>query len=135
MRPVLLIVTFLLWFAPGAQARLQSGEVRVWEVQEITLASARDHANPYVDVECWVELEGPDFRRRVYGFWDGGRIFKVRIVATRPGDWTWRVGSNRADDQGCQAPENSAPCPGRPPKSSRTRIAAVSCAPAKMGMR
>ena len=83
-----------------AQARLQSGEVRVWEVQEITLAAARDYANPYVDVECWVELEGPDFRRRVYGFWDGGRTFKVRIVATRPGEWTWRAGSNRVDDPG-----------------------------------
>jgi hypothetical protein len=100
MRQVLLFVILLPWFAPDARARLQSGEVRVWEVQEITLAAARDHANPYVDVQCWVELEGPHFRRRVYGFWDGGRIFKVRIVATRPGEWTWRVGSNRADDAG-----------------------------------
>ena len=58
------------------------------------------YANPYVDVECWVELEGPDFKRRVYGFWDGGRTFKVRIVATHPGEWSWRVGANRADDAG-----------------------------------
>ncbi len=86
--------------ACDAHARLQSGEVRVWDVQEITLATARDYANPYVDVECWVELEGPDYRRRVYGFWDGGRTFKVRLVATHPGQWTWRVGSNRPDDVG-----------------------------------
>jgi hypothetical protein len=83
-----------------AQARLQSGEVHVWDLQEITLATARDYANPYVEVECWVELEGPDFRRRVYGFWDGGRTFRVRIVATHPGQWSWRVGSNRPDDPG-----------------------------------
>lgn len=86
--------------APAFAARLQSGEAHVWEVQEITLAAARDYANPYADVECWVELEGPGFRRRVYGFWDGGRIFKVRIVATVPGSWSWRVGSNHADDPG-----------------------------------
>ena len=86
-----------LSLALPAAARLQSGEVHVWEVQEITLAATRDYANPYADIECWVELEGPDFRRRVYGFWDGGRIFKVRIVATQPGDWTWRAGSNRDD--------------------------------------
>ncbi|HUQ10180.1 MAG TPA: DUF5060 domain-containing protein [Steroidobacteraceae bacterium] len=85
---------------PAAAARLQSGEAHVWEVQEITLGAARDYANPYVDVECWVELEGPGFKRRVYGFWDGGRIFKVRVVATQPGDWTWRVGSNHPDDMG-----------------------------------
>ena len=66
-------------------ARLQSGEVHVWEVQEITLAAARDYANPYVEVECWVDLTGPDFKRRVYGFWDGGRTFKVRFVATASG--------------------------------------------------
>jgi hypothetical protein len=85
-----------------ADARLLSGEVRTWDVQEITFAAARDYANPYADVECWVELEGPDFRRRVYGFWDGGRTFKVRLVATAPGDWTWRAASNRPDDAGLQ---------------------------------
>ena len=50
--------------ARDAHARLQSGEVHVWELQEITLAAARDYANPYVDVECWVDFEGPDFTGR-----------------------------------------------------------------------
>ncbi len=96
----LLSTLIFLLFAWPAAARLQSGEVHVWQVQEITLAAARQYANPYVDVECWVELQGPDFKRRVYGFWDGGRTFKVRIVATRPGEWSWRVGANRTDDPG-----------------------------------
>ena len=90
---------------PGVHAaatRLQSGEVHVWETQEITLATARDYANPYVEVECWVELSGPDFSKRVYGFWDGGRTFKVRVVATQPGQWSWRVGSNQPADAGLQ---------------------------------
>ena len=86
--------------ARDAHARLQSGEVHVWELQEITLAAARDYANPYVEVECWVDLEGPDFRRRVDGFWDGGRTYKVRVVATAPGQWSWRVGSNQPADAG-----------------------------------
>lgn len=83
-----------------AQTRLVSGEVRVWEAQEITFQAARDYANPYVEVECWIELSGPNFKRRVYGFWDGGRIFKVRFVAPTPGDWTWQVGSNQPSDEG-----------------------------------
>jgi hypothetical protein len=86
--------------AGAAYARLQSGEVHVWETQEITLATARDYANPYVEVDCWIDLEGPGFKRRVYGFWDGGRTFKLRFVATEPGEWTWRVASNRPDDAG-----------------------------------
>jgi uncharacterized protein DUF4038/uncharacterized protein DUF5060 len=99
-RSFLLLTLALASGAPTLAARLQSGEVHVWETQEITLAAAREYANPYVDVECWVDLDGPDFHRRVYGFWDGGRTFKVRLVATSPGDWTWRVGSNRPDDTG-----------------------------------
>jgi hypothetical protein len=88
-----------LCFSP-AHARLQSGEVQVWQVQEITLAAAREYANPYTDVDLWVELEGPAFKRRVYGFWDGGRTFRIRIVATHPGEWSWSAGSNRPDDPG-----------------------------------
>jgi hypothetical protein len=96
----LMSTLIFLSFALPTPARLQSGEVQVWQVQEITLEAARQYANPYADVECWVELEGPDFKRRVYGFWDGGRTFKVRIVATHPGEWSWRVGTNHSDDPG-----------------------------------
>ena len=68
------------------------------------LGGAGDHApgraglpQPLRDVVCWIDLEGPGFARRVYGFWDGGRTFKVRFVATAPGEWRWRSGSNQPD--------------------------------------
>jgi hypothetical protein len=96
----LLSSLLFLSIAAPSLARLQSGEVPVWQVQEITLAAARDYANPYVDVECWVDLAGPGFKRRVHGFWDGGRTFRIRVVATQPGQWSWSVGSNRTDDPG-----------------------------------
>jgi hypothetical protein len=97
---ILILAVFLVLLGQPAQARLQSGEVHVWEMQEITLAAARDYANPYADVTCGVELSGPDFQARVYGFWDGGHTFKVRVVATHPGEWSWRVFSNHPDDAG-----------------------------------
>jgi len=53
-----------------------------------------------VGVVCWIDLEGPGFSRRVHGFWDGGRTFRVRFVATAPGEWRWRAGSNQPDDAG-----------------------------------
>ena len=68
-----------------------------WEKQELTFTAASAHANPYTDVTVWVDLEGPGFRQRVYGFWDGGPTFRVRIVATAPGAWSWRSGSSPAD--------------------------------------
>ena len=33
----------------------------------------------------WVDLQGPGFERRCYGFWDGGDVFRVRVLATAPG--------------------------------------------------
>ena len=98
LKHILLLASLLL--AGVAHARLQSGEVHVWETQEITFEAARDYANPYVDVTIWIELDGPGFSRKVYGFWDGGRTFKVRFVATTPGDWRWKVGATPADDAG-----------------------------------
>ena len=97
-----LILSFILLSISlmPAHARLLSGEVHVWETQEITLQSSREYANPYAEVECWIELRGPDFKRRIYGFWDGERTFKVRFVATKPGEWTWHAGSNHVDDEG-----------------------------------
>jgi hypothetical protein len=75
-------------------------KVRVWEMQEIVLKAEKEYENYYTDVTCWVELKGPGFSRRVYGFWDGGNIFKVRIAATKPGKWQWTSGSDKTDDKG-----------------------------------
>ena len=69
----------------------------VWEKQELTFTAASTFANPYTDVVVWIDLIGPGFQKRIYGFWDGGRIFRVRLVATAPGTWTWRSGSAPAD--------------------------------------
>ncbi len=71
--------------------------VHVWEKVEIVLTAHEAYENPYTDVTVWVDLEGPDFKKRVYGFWDGGSTFRVRVVANAPGDWVWRSGANHAD--------------------------------------
>jgi len=80
--------------------------VHVWEKVEIVLAAQKTCTNPYTDVDVYVDLEGPDFRRRCYGFWDGGSTFRVRVLATRPGTWRWRSGSN-TDDPGLNAATGS----------------------------
>jgi len=77
-----------------------SSDVHVWEMKEVILKAEKHYDNYYKDVECWVDLEGPDFSRRVYAFWDGDDVFIVRVVATKPGKWTYRSGSNQKDDKG-----------------------------------
>ncbi len=74
--------------------------IHTWEMYEITLTAENEYDNPYTEVTCWVDLEGPDFSRRIYGFWDGDNIFRVRIVATMPGKWRWQSSSNQSGDNG-----------------------------------
>ena len=69
----------------------------VWEKVEITLNSKVKYTNPYTDATVWVDLKGPGFNKRCYGFWDGGDTFRVRVMATAPGTWTWSSGSQPED--------------------------------------
>ncbi len=79
---------------------LAATRVHVWEMKEIVLKAEKKYENYYTDVTCWVELKGPDFSKRIYGFWDGSNRFVVRMVATAPGKWQWTSGSNQPDDKG-----------------------------------
>jgi len=69
----------------------------VWDKVEIALHAQTVYKNPYKDVTVWVDLKGPGFEKRCYGFWDGGNTFRVRVMATTPGDWTWQSGSTPND--------------------------------------
>jgi hypothetical protein len=78
----------------------------VWEKLDLTFEAQRDYANAYTDVVVWVDLTGPGFSKRVYGFWNGGRSFVVRVLATRAGRWSWTSGSS-TDDPGLSAKTGS----------------------------
>ena len=71
--------------------------VHVWDMHELSFACKNKYKNPYIEVSMWVDLEGPGFSERIYGFWDGGQTFRVRVVATKPGIWVWKSGSNTKD--------------------------------------
>ncbi|MBD0377922.1 MAG: DUF5060 domain-containing protein, partial [Flavisolibacter sp.] len=75
-----------------------SANPHVWEMQEITFKAEKVYDNYYKDVTVWVDLKGPEFSKRVYGFWDGDNVFKIRLVATRPGRWEWTSGTNQKED-------------------------------------
>ena len=99
-----LLISVLFWILiTGISCRRNSEneeKLHTWEMVEITLLAEKEYNNPYTDVTCWVQLDGPDFSKRVYGFWDGGNTFKVRVVATNPGKWNWQSFSNQSADNG-----------------------------------
>ncbi len=92
---------FLLFISCSVESVKQNNsEIHTWEMQEIVLNAEKQHQNYYKEVTCWVELQGPDFSKRIYGFWNGGNEFVFRVVATKPGLWKWSSGSNQTDDKG-----------------------------------
>jgi hypothetical protein len=99
IKTIILTFTLIIYFLNLAVA---NGKplIHPWEMYEIVLKSEKSYYNYYADVTCWVELRGPGFSKRVYGFWDGNHTFIVRIVATKPGTWEWTSGSNQPNDKG-----------------------------------
>ncbi len=99
-RRFLVLFLFVVGVVAGVSEKVFAETYHVWEKVEIALLAMRSYKNPYTEVEVWVDLEGPEsvFRKRCYGFWDGGDVFRVRVMATVPGNWKWISGSNQPDD-------------------------------------
>jgi hypothetical protein len=64
------------------QAVAAPPDIHVWETQELTFSAKNYYKNPYTDVTFWIDLSGPGFNKKVFGFWDGDSTFRVRLVAT-----------------------------------------------------
>lgn len=77
--------------------KMKQKVIHMWDVYEIMLTSDQIFENPYTDVTVWVDLEGPNFKKRIFGFWDGGNIFKIRLTANAPGTWTYTSGASVYD--------------------------------------
>ena len=95
----LLLVTFRISYAQE--------QFKIWEIQEITFTATGNYENPYTEVLNWIDLEGPGFSKRVYGFWNGGNEFKVRFTVTAPGEWKWKSGSDQPNDSGLNGREGT----------------------------
>jgi hypothetical protein len=95
MRTINLLLLVLALFVNSFG--LAQKTVHVWEKQELSFTAKNSYPNAYTGVDIWVDLEGPGFNKRIYGFWDGGQTFRVRLMADRAGKWTWKSGSSSND--------------------------------------
>lgn len=75
--------------------RLSWREAGQWKLQ-----SAREHANPFVDVDVEGVFHGPSGAQfSVPGFYDGDGAWRVRFSPGEAGKWTYRI-SSRPHDPG-----------------------------------
>lgn len=84
---------FLIAIPNGCQTK----SVHVFEVVEETFTARNTYSNPYTGVDLWVKLSGPGGSYTIPAFWDGGNTFRVRLVATAPGSWSWSTGDETGD--------------------------------------
>ena len=103
---ILLFILAIFCLGPAGWGQAAQGKknrppvpavVHAWQKVEISLEAKRTYANPYTEMVVWVDLKGPGFARRCYGFWDGKNTFRVRVLASAPGAWSWQSGSNQDD--------------------------------------
>mgnify|MGYP000494913274 CR=1 FL=1 len=100
-----LFLTALLWCSTSIHLLAQNNDFAVMEVVEVKFNSQERYSNPYLDVDVWIELKKSRNGSAVYRipvFWDGGNVFRARLVATSAGQWTWKVINETVDksDQG-----------------------------------
>jgi len=86
----------------GAATRSKSMPVvPKWERFEHEFKSLAAYPNPLQDVTLTVQFTSPlGETSRVYGFWDGGRTWRVRFSPDQPGRWIFKSSCSDAANMG-----------------------------------
>jgi len=67
--------------------------VNEWDVQEVVLHTQHAYTNPFKDVDVKGIFKTTDRTITVDGFFDGNDTWKVRLMPTQMGKWTFRIRS------------------------------------------
>ncbi len=81
-----------------------------WDYVELSF-SGPTAGNPFLDVQLSATLRYKSLTRTIPGFYDGAGVYKIRLMPTELGAWTWETASNAPALSGktgsidCVAPE------------------------------
>jgi hypothetical protein len=89
-----------LLFGAGSRGLCATYTVERWRVVEITLTSAKQHANPFGDVTVDAAFTGPGMKLVRPAFWDGGATWKIRFAAPATGAWAFATTCSDTTDTG-----------------------------------
>ena len=53
-------VVFFSLICPGISLAGATEATHVYEMVEVSFSAAKTYENPYLDVDLWIDLEGPD---------------------------------------------------------------------------
>jgi len=108
----LLILAGCLFFGPSMQpAAGAAGEVPKWERFEAMLQSSLDYANPVQEATLTAVFTSPKGeRRKVYGFWDGAKTWRLRFAPNATGRWTYKTFCSDGKNQGLNGKSGEFVC-------------------------
>ena len=81
-----------------------------WVANELVIVSDFTYEDPYNDVELNLTLTDGNVTYTVPGFWDGGRIWRVRFVCPTEGTWRYTTSANVEGDHGLHGVTNTFEC-------------------------
>lgn len=90
----------------------QSREALKWHKFELSFTSDLEYENPLQDVGTFkVRFISPTgVKKTINGFWDGGRIWKVRFMPWEKGIWTYSTFCSDEKNNGLNGKEGSFTC-------------------------
>jgi hypothetical protein len=90
------------WSAPTPFATdvADASRVNRYGEYEVVLRTTNPHPSAYTDVRLVATFRGPTRSITVSGFWDGGSLYKIRMLPTEAGTWHWSTSSNHAELDG-----------------------------------
>jgi hypothetical protein len=105
---LLSLVALFVWATVAVRAQ----ETPIWGRVEIALESGKAYENPLYDVgEFSAVFTAPSGRtRKVNGFWDGGRGWKIRFMPDEVGEWQWRTVCSDAGNAGLNSRRGRFAC-------------------------
>ncbi len=84
-----LFLTILLFSLPA------KGDVKVgkWDLLELSLKNEKIYDNPFQDVLLIGEFTHIPSKseQKLYGFYDGGTVWKIRFMPDREGEWRYKI--------------------------------------------
>lgn len=96
-------ISFVLFFRNTAVLQSNAGGasgityVEKFHLFEASLLADSTYANPYADVMLSVQVRRPDGTEFTSdGYWQGGATWKIRLMPTMQGHWSYRTSSNDA---------------------------------------
>lgn len=106
----------------AADAASQGSSTPKWERFERTFESATEYANPVQEASLTALFTSPSGEtKKVYGFWDGGKNWRVRFAPNQEGKWTFKTTCSDAKNTGLHEQSGEFTCTAATDKSRFTK--------------